>query len=836
MTVRTVPVERLVGLGDPGRGLSGEEVADRRARFATNDITAAAPETWIDVVRDTLRDPMIWFLVGVSVLFAVLGDTVEALVLAAALVPLIGMDAYLHRRTKASTQGLAGRIAAMATVIRDGSAARIPARELVPGDVAEVMAGEPSPADGLVVAAVDAQVDESALTGESYPVRKRPIADPSAARFAPMDQWLLAGTRLVAGSVRLRVAYTGGETVYGEIVRSALAGSHTRTPLQAAVMRLVGILLAAALLVCVLLAAIRIAYGHGFKDAALSAVTLAVAALPEEFPVVFTFFLGVGVYRLARRQALVRRAVAVENIGRVTCICSDKTGTLTEGRLVLSHRLPVPGTTAEELLVWASLAARAESGDPLDAALIEASPAPDGDIERLASFPFTEQRRRETTILRDGATVLAVTKGAPETVFALCDAAPAALETWRAQVTALAGTGHKVIACAMKTFGTVAAPTVEPEAGFTLLGLLAVEDPLRDGVPAAVDECRNAGIRVIMITGDHPATAEAIAREAGLGAGRPTVVLADALGAGEGAGAPAALANADVVARATPSQKLDIVRALQRAGEIVVVTGDGVNDVPALQTADVGIAMGERGTQSAREVAAIVLLDDNFRTIVHAVAEGRQLFRNLQLAFAYLVMTHIPLVISAAAVPLANYPLLYLPIHIVWLELIIHPTALLVFQELPGTGRLLPTGGASPQYVFGRRAWLVIGATGRALTALASFGFAYALGPDGDVEHARSMVLAVLILASAAITAVLSGARTWTALAVIFGSLASLLVLVQVPNIAALVHLRPLHGVDWVLAAAGGGLIGLFAVGVKMSLNAPTGAKSRRPGRVPANR
>lgn len=827
MTVRNVPVERLAGLSDPRRSLSGEEISGRRARFGTNDIVVAPPETWTDVVRDTLRDPMIWFLVGVSVLFGVLGDTVEAMVLATALVPLIGMDAYLHRRTKASTQGLAGRIAATASVIRDGTTARIPARELVPGDLVEVLAGEPSPADGLIVDAVEAQVDESALTGESYPVRKRPIADPSATRSAPMDQWLLAGTRLLAGSVRLRVAYTGSETLYGEIVRSALAGSQARTPLQAAVMRVVGILLVAALLSCLILGAVRIAYGHGFKDAALSAVTLAVAALPEEFPVVFTFFLGVGVYRLARRQALVRRAVAVENIGRVTCICSDKTGTLTEGRLVLSHRRPAQGTTADELLRWASLAARAESGDPLDTALIDASP-PKKAIERLASFPFTEQRRRETSIVREGAAVLAVTKGAPETVFALSELASEQLESWRAQVDVLAGTGHKVIACATKRLNTTAVMTAEPEGGFALRGLLAVEDPLREGVPAAVDECRAAGIRVLMITGDHPATAAAIAREAGLGAGDPTVLLADSLQGAGGAIAPTALERADVVARATPSQKLNIVRALQLSGEIVVVTGDGVNDVPALQTADVGIAMGERGTQSAREVAAIVLLDDNFSTLVHAIAEGRQLFRNLQLSFAYLVMTHVPLLISAAAVPLADFPLLYLPIHIVWLELIIHPTALLVFQELPGTGRLLATAGTSPRYFFRAGTWLVIGATGLAITSLLSFGFVYALGPEGDVDHARSMVIAVLVLASATITAVLSGARTWTALTVILGSLVSVVVLVQVPHLASLVHLRPLHGVDWLLAAAGGALIGLFAVGVKMSLNAPTGASPRR--------
>jgi Ca2+-transporting ATPase len=560
-------------------------------------------------------------------------------------------------------------------------------------------------------------------------------------------------------------------------------------------------------------------------------VTLAVAALPEEFPVVFTFFLGVGVYRLARRQALVRRAVAVENIGRVTCICSDKTGTMTEGRLVLAHQEPAPGGSAERLVRLAALAARGDSGDPLDKALIDA--AGPSDFVRLATFPFTEDRRRETAVARgpDGQ-CLAVVKGAPETVLRMCRLEEAEAARWREKVEGFASTGHKVIACAAQSLDEANWPGGEPDRGYSLHGILAFEDRVRPGVKEAVQACQAAGIRVIMVTGDHPATAEAIAREIGMGDGAPVVVMGEEMQDERASPRATRWEGADVIARAIPSQKLELVQALQATGEIVAVTGDGVNDVPALQAADIGIAMGERGTRSAREVAAIVLLDDNFRTIVRAIAEGRQLFRNLQLSFAYLLMVHIPLVLSAAIIPLAGYPLLYLPIHIVWLELIIHPTALLVFQELPTTAKLMPAerDGGEARF-FGIGSWLAIGTVGTMITAVVVFGYDYALGAGGDVEHARAMALVALIVAGAIITATLSMLSSWAARIVVLASLASLGLLVQIPALASLVHLRPLHLNDWALAIAGGAAAGILSGLVGLTIRRPR-RRSPIPGRT----
>lgn len=825
MSLRPIPPGRIPEGLDANDGLSAAQVLAQRVH-GFNDIVADAGAGWRELARDTARDPMLWFLVLTAGLFALVGEATEALTLLVALVPLVGMDAFLHRRTRASTAGLASRLATTARVLRDGAWAELPSRELVPGDLVQVAPGEYVPADGLVVSGDALQVDESTLTGESMPVAKHawpagvPLGD-----SARDEHWSVAGTRLLTGPARVRILCIGAETRYGEIVRSAAEGSHGQTPLQAAIGQLVRVLLVAALALCVALAAIRLAQGHGPMDALLSAITLAVAALPEEFPVVYTFFLGLGVYRLARRKALVRRAVAVENIGRVTCIASDKTGTMTAGELVLAHLAPAPGRDDASLLRVAALAARPDSGDPLDRAILAsqgAAPLADGPDhwrDRLAVFPFTEQRRRETVLWRcaDG-TVRAASKGAPETVLAGCALAPEEAARWVREVEHFAAGGHKVIGCASRVLPADAAPDEEPDGGFEFEGLLALEDPVREGVRGAVDECLAAGMRVIMVTGDHPATAAAIAREAGLGRGAPAVLVLRP--DDDAAEALAATPGADVVARATPTQKLALVRALQAQGETVAVTGDGVNDVPALQRADIGIAMGERGTRSAREVAPVVLLDDNFRTIVQAVAEGRQLFDNLRLSFAYLLLIHMPFVLSAALIPLLGWPLLYLPIHVVWLELVIHPTAMLAFQDLPDHGRLAPVQRRARAGFFSRRAWAAIVMLGGVLTALLVGGYQVALAgtEGGDVEHARAMAMTLLVIASAAIAAGLTRLRTAASRVIVSAQLAALVLLVQLPPASSLLHLRPLHLSDWGLSAAGGVLIAAASLAIASRL------------------
>lgn len=817
MSHRKVPLERLKDLWDAESALSSQQAEARRATFGTNDILESSPASWWGILKDTSKDPMLWFFAGTSVLYAMVGQHVEALTLLVAILPLLGMDFFLHRRTQASTEGLKSRIAATATAFRNGTETSIPSTALVAGDLIRVCSNEPIPADGLFMAASDVQVDESALTGEAYPVAKRPVAGmPRDGEEPPVADvhWAFAGTRLLTGNARIRVVFTGQETVYGEIVRSAVHGLHENTPLQKAIASLVKLLLFAAIALCILLAAIRLNQGHSWLDASISALTLATAAIPEEFPVVFTFFLGVGVYRLAQRHALVRRAVTVENIGRVSCICSDKTGTITEGRLKLTHLLCAASTDESRLLSTARLAARSDSGDPMDEAIMREASECDPGVEsnlRIATFPFTEDRKRETAIVRrDGGQCTVASKGAAEVILRMCRLSDDERNEWQAKLTELTAGSHKVIAVASRCNHEPIEISFEPDRDFTFEGLLAFEDPVRDGVREAIRACQAAGIHPMMVTGDHPLTAQAVAIEVGIGSTHPRVISGEELEEIVRSGRGRDLRDVDVIARAKPGQKLQLVHALQQAGETVAVTGDGVNDVPALQAADIGVAMGERGTRSAREVASIVLLDDNFRTIVGAIAEGRQLFRNLQLSFQYLLIIHIPLVLTATLIPLAGYPLLYFPVHVVWMEILIHPTAMLVFQEsapkslIRRETQIRRERSPGPARFFSLFQWLMIISTGVVIAVLVSAGYLRSLEGIRNVDHGRAMALATLTSASAFITAALSRLRSRLACLMCIGTLVSSYILIQTPKLDTLLHMTPLHWDDWVLALLGG--------------------------------
>jgi Ca2+-transporting ATPase len=527
---------------------------------------------------------------------------------------------------------------------------------------------------------------------------------------------------------------------------------------------------------------------------------LAVAALPDEFPIVFTFFLGVGVYRLAHKNALVRRAVSVENIGRITCICSDKTGTMTEGRFQLIKCMADQNILENDLVFYAALASSAERGDPIDLAILAEKHKRQILVpELLASFPFTEDRKRETSLIAQSEQYLFAAKGAPETMIALCALSENEKNHWMASVSALAKEGYKVIACARRFVDTITTPPIEPTEGYQFCGLLAFSDPPRKEVFAAVQQCLASNIHILMITGDHPETARSIAQKIGMGNKNPTVMLANDAIAQLEKNSGAFLKSVDVIARAIPTQKLSFVQALQATGEIVAVTGDGVNDVPALKAADVGIAMGERGTQSAREVASIVLLDDNFGSIVNAISEGRQLFKNLKLSFKYLLMIHIPFILSAALIPLFGFPLLYHPIHIVFIELIIHPTSLLVFQELPESKHLTPQITGRKLRFFSRSDWIGIISVGFYTTLLVMVAYLLSLKAGYPTEHARGIALTLLGFTSGAITIGLSGLRSRVSQVITAGVFIMTILLVEVPLLADFLELKSLSAQDWIM-------------------------------------
>ncbi len=809
--MKTTSFGNLKGLVYRSGGLIDSELAEQRSRFPANDIVEVTGNPWIEIFADTIKDPMIWFLVGVGLAFLLTGEVADGITLFVAVLPLLFMDAFLHWRTQASTAALRGDLSSSVKVYRNAVEVEVDSRDLVPGDLVLLRQGDVVPADGVFESSQGLQVDESVLTGESFPIVKK--ATPLEPFFrscadevrVPSEILGAAGTRVLTGHGTLRVIFTGACTSYGEIVRSVSRVPHERTPLQQAIGRLVQILIFLSVALCLILAMVRFNQGYGWLDALLSAATLAVAAIPEEFPVVFTFFLGVGVYRLAKKRALVRRAVSVENIGRVTHICTDKTGTITAGQLKLAHFEPSKGDV--QTLLGTALASSSSESDPLDAAIKEV--AQERGLTSKASlqvFPFTEDRKRETVISQEvGGPFVANIKGSPETIIGMSRLLSDEKTRWEGQVSQWARTGHKVIAVARKS--SLAPFEQEPGAELEFCGLLAFEDPARPEVAGAMEYCRRNGIRVLMITGDHPETSAAIAKDAGLTIAEPVVVSAE--------DEPLKfqeewlhrhadfLKNIDVVARCTPMQKLRIVLALKHFGELVAVTGDGVNDVPALKAADIGIAMGERGSRSAREVSSIILADDNFSTIINAIREGRQLFKNLKMSFEYLLLIHIPLVATAAVLPLAGYPLVFLPVHIVWLELVIHPTALLAFQA-PSTGT---RDEVNAPRIFSSFQVLCICLAGVAVAVLLGWGFVRALSEGASPERARSGVMALLTLWSAGVAVQLTRFKSEVAIIISTVTVLSSMALIQSSESLTFLRLAPLSLVEW---SAGVVVVGLL--------------------------
>lgn len=767
---------------------------------------------------------MLWFLIGCSALFALVKDFKQATILLIAAIPLLGMDAFLHWRTSNATRRLKSHFSSTAMVIRDDVEIRLPVDQIVPEDLVRIAVGTAFPADGIIVDGKDIQIDESALTGEAMPVPKRAINKIDQRKVPISDeQWGFSGTVLLTGHALLRVMYTGRQSLYGEIINSVVITQHQRTPLQKAVARLILKLVIAASILSAILAISRYVQGFGIVDALFSAAIFAVGALPDEFPVVFTFFLGLGVYRLAKNKALVRRAVSIENIGHVTTICSDKTGTITEGKLRLLQIFPDKELSEKDVIKLASIASRVQSGDPIDLAIY----AKVNDMDLLLpdvqfTFPFTEERLRETGVIIDkNGEYLFSTKGSPEKIIEISNLSAEKKQYWNNKILAYSSKGYKTIAVASQIKKN-AVTEMEPVENYHFSGLLVFSDPVRKEVRNAVLRCLKSGIHVLMITGDHPETARMIAKEIGLGNGNPKVILASEAQKNSSKTKENYYKSVDVIARAIPSEKQYIVKSLQDFGEIVAVTGDGVNDIPALKIADIGIAMGQSGSQSAREAAKIILLDNNFNSIVNAISEGQQLFKNLKLSFKYLIMIHIPFVFSAAIIPLLGYPLLYRPINIVFIELIIHPTCMLVFQDFPDVEKLDRAVTNEKIRFFHRLDWWSIGILGILTTAIIIIGYTMILNTTHNQEHARSFSMASLGIISAAITAGLSNLRTKISVAIVAFTLLSTIASIQLTSLATIFEVTPLHLLDWIpLLLIGATTVVLSKVGYKIHTQGP---------------
>ena len=682
-------------------GLPQAEAERRLCEYGRNELPRPPRRGLLRILWETMREPMFLLMGGAAILYLVLGDVSEGLFLVAASGVAIGLVIFQESRSERALEALRDLAQPYVRVIRGGAERRIAAKALVPGDLLLVAEGERMAADALLVRGDMLAMDESALTGESAPVQKRLAerADPEAPPGPPsaeLSPYLYAGTLVTRGQASVRVTRTGPRSAFGQIGASLAAIEPEPTPLQRTAGRLVGMLGLVAIAFCALVA---VAYGllrHDWVAGILSGITTAIALVPEEFPMVLAVFMALGAWRLAAHRILVRRSAVIETLGAATALCVDKTGTLTENRMqvgclwrpgeeVLIKAAPLASQGLAEVLQAARLASAVQASDPMDRAVHDACsrlPSRGDPSELERTWPVQSGRMALIQVWRGAAgSRVAAAKGAPEAILRMAEAPVAEAQDVLAAVERFATQGFRVLGVARATINGPS-PDQPEKIRFSFVGLVGFLDPVRAEVPAAIAEARAAGIEVIMVTGDHPATALAIARAAGLDSSAPAMTGTDV------AALPfstlcARVRETRVFARITPDQKLLIVEALKAGGEVVAMTGDGVNDAPALEAAHIGIAMGRRGTDVAREASDLVLLEDSFAAILGGIRLGRRIFANLRRALVYVSAIHVPIAGLALLPIVFGLPPLLFPMHVVVLELAIDPICALVFESEP---------------------------------------------------------------------------------------------------------------------------------------------------------
>ncbi|MFT3954242.1 MAG: cation-translocating P-type ATPase [Piscinibacter sp.] len=682
---------------DPALGLDEAEAALRVLRHGPNEIAGAARRTPLSLLLAQFKDFMIVVLIGAALISGLIGDLVDtlAIVVIVLLNALIGfVQAWRADRALAALQQLA---AARATVLRGGQRQLIPAAQLVPGDIVLLEAGNQVPADLRLIEIAQLRVDESALTGESVAVDKhtQALREHDAALGDRLNM-AFKGTTAAHGRGRGIVVATGMATELGKVAGLLDRAGELQTPLQLRLAAFGKRLALVVLAICALIFVVGVLRGEAPMLMVLTAVSLAVAAIPESLPAVVTVLLALGARRMVAHNALVRRLPSVETLGSVSTICSDKTGTLTLNRMH-AEAVIAEGVAHAETLRAAALCNDAVldaderwQGDPTETALTvlaategQHKAALEAAWPRIAELPFDAQRKRMSTLHRAGDGFVLYTKGAPESLLPRCTArwradaeggaAPLAIAAEMAAAEALAARGLRVLAFARRALpdATLPADTDAVERDLQLIGLVALIDPPRPEAAAAVRDCLSAGITPVMITGDHPATARAIAQRLGIVTDDNAPVLTGAMLAGfDDATLRASCAEVRVYARVDPEQKIRIVEALQSLGRFVAMTGDGVNDAPALKRADIGVAMGRGGTDVAREASSLVLLDDNFATIVAAVREGRRIYDNMRKFVRYAMTGNSGEIWTLFLAPMLGLPIPLLPIHILWVNLV----------------------------------------------------------------------------------------------------------------------------------------------------------------------
>ncbi len=667
-------------------GLTQAEAARRLAADGANELPQTHSRSALRIVLEVLREPMLALLLAGGVVYLLLGDLEEAVILLVFACLSIGITVVQEARTERVMEALRDLTSPRALVIRDGQRVRIAGREVVVGDLIALSEGDRVPADALLITANGLSADESLLTGEAVAVRKRAGAAGAVQRAGGEDlAQVFSGSLIVRGTGVAEVTATGARTELGRIGAS-LAELETETPhLQRQIRRLVMVLALTGGAVSLAVVGLYGLLRGDWLQAVLAGIAVGMSMLPEEFPMVLAVFMAMGAWRISKARVLTRRASAIETLGAASVLCTDKTGTLTENRMkVVQLRLPegqaltMGGALVDPFLALAEVGTMASAPQPFDPMekAFHALHGLDKGQKLIRSYPLTDGLLAMTQVWQAGEVRVAAAKGAPEAIAELCHMDASARAAMMAQVNQMAEQGLRVLGVAIAAVDEL--PQAQTGFAFRFEGLVGLADPLRQEVPAAVAECRAAGIKVVMITGDYPATARAIAADAGLEGNR--VITGPDMAAMSDEDLAEAVKTTSIFARIQPEQKLRIVLAFKAGGDVVAMTGDGVNDAPSLKAAHIGIAMGGRGTDVAREAASMMLLDDDFGSIVTTIRLGRRIYDNLRKAMSFILAVHVPIAGMALMPLLFGMPLLLGPIHIAFLEMVIDPVCSLVFE------------------------------------------------------------------------------------------------------------------------------------------------------------
>jgi Ca2+-transporting ATPase len=823
-------------------GLSEEEAIVRLDEDGPNELPTQKNRNILAIGLEVAKEPMFLMLVAAGGLYLFMGEPVDAFMLLGFVFVVMAITIIQERKTERALESLRDLSSPLALVIRGGGYRRIAGREVVRGDMVVLAEGDRVPADGLLRKCINLSTDESLLTGESVPVRKS-VRENSVALDKPGGDDLpsvFSGTLVISGQGIMEVVSTGVNSELGKIGKNLESVEPEQTLLQKETGRLVRVFAFIGLLACSMVVVVyAIKRGGGpdvWKQGFLAGIAMAMATLPEEFPVVLTVFLALGAWRISRSRVLTRRMPAVETLGAATVLCVDKTGTLTQNRMSLRY-LSVSGKVidladhgdelAEEfhgLLENAILSSKRDPFDPMEKALHTAADRFIRNTEHLhpgwsliREYPLSQGLLAVSHAWQaeDGDEIVVASKGAPEAIADLCHLSAADRQTLERQADDLSLQGLRVLGVARGVVKPGCLPEGHHDLDLEPMGLIGFADPLRPGVTGAVAECQSAGVRVVMITGDYPATARSIAHQAGL-MNCDTVIMGGELDGMSDNELAERIKNVQVFARVVPEQKLRIVNALKKNRDVVAMTGDGVNDAPALKAAHIGIAMGGRGTDVARESASLVLLDDEFSSIVAAVRLGRRIFDNIKKAIAFILAVHIPIAgLSMIPVFFSHWPLLLLPVHIVFLELIIDPACSLVFEAEDEEADIMLRPPRSPdERLFSIQTIGIAVLQGVSVLAVCLGVFVYTrLGHPESV--ARALTFSTLV---AAFIAIILVNRSWSRSAfamlgvpntalkwVISNAVLFLAVILTVPVAQRLFDFAPLHPWDLIFSLGAGG-------------------------------